>query len=102
MTILLDAAAQGSPLPMFMFLGLIFIVMYLFIIRPQRKKEKELQKLRDAIKKDDVIITAGGIHGKVMDVQEETVTIAVESAAKMKIEKSSIGVINGVAGAPKK
>lgn len=97
-------AAQGeqSMMPMIYMMVLIFVVMYFFIIRPQRKKEKELAKLRDALKKGDEIVTAGGIHGQIMEVQETTVIIAVESAAKIKVEKSLLSVINGVAGAPKK
>lgn len=102
MTTFLLQAEGGSPINMFIMMALIFVVMYFFIIRPQRKKEKELQQLRDDLKKDDVIITAGGIHGKVMEIQADAVIIAVESAAKLKIEKSSISVINGVAGPAKK
>lgn len=102
MTTVLLQAQQGGGYGMFIMMGLIFIVMYFFMIRPQRKKEKELAKLRDALKKDDAIVTAGGIHGKVMEVDGETVIVAVESAAKLRIEKSSISIINGVAGAAKK
>ena len=100
-TILLQAAGGFSP-NMLIMMGLIFVVMYFFIIRPQRKKEKELQKLREELKKNDDIVTAGGIHGKVMDVDADTVVIAIESAAKLRVDKTSVAVINGVAGAPKK
>ena len=100
-TILLQAAGGFSP-NMLIMMGLIFVVMYFFIIRPQRKKEKELQKLREELKKNDDIVTAGGIHGKVMDVDVDTVVIAIESAAKLRVDKASVAVINGVAGAPKK
>jgi len=98
-TILLDA---GFDPKMLIMMGLIFVVMYFFIIRPQRKKEKDLAKLREALKKNDDIVTAGGIHGKVMDVDAETVVIAIESAAKIRVDKSSIAIINGVAGVAKK
>lgn len=97
---LLNAGASDFSMPIF--LVLIFIVMYFFMIRPQRKKEKELAKKRDELKKNDAVITAGGIHGKVVDVDETTVVIAVEGAAKIKIEKGSISTINGVSGAAKK
>lgn len=72
------------------------------MIRPQKKKEKELAKLRDEIKNGDEIVTAGGIHGKVMVIGETTVTVSVESQAKLKIEKSSIAIINGVGSATDK
>ena len=100
---LLQAAAPGGSMPqMLLMMVMIFVVMYFFIIRPQRKKEKELSKLRDAMKKGDAIVTAGGIHGSVMEVQDTTVIIAVESAAKIKIDKASIATINGVSGPQKK
>lgn len=102
-TVLLQAAEGGSPGGMMLMMGLVFVVMYFFMIRPQKKKEKELAKLRDEIKSGDDVVTAGGIHGKIMSTDEDTAIIAVESQAKLKIEKSSIAIINGVgAAAPKK
>lgn len=95
---------MGEEWKMPALLGLIMIVVYFFMIRPQKKKEKELAKLRDEIKNGDKVVTAGGIHGKVMSASEEgVVTIAVESQAKLKIERASIAIINGVgAGIEKK
>jgi preprotein translocase subunit YajC len=87
---------------MMVMMALVFVVMYFFMIRPQRKKEKELQALRDSLKKGDAIITAGGIYGEVFEVEGEAVVIVVESQAKLKIAKSSISIINGVSGAVKK
>jgi preprotein translocase subunit YajC len=101
-TILLEGNPDGQWKMMAM-MALVFVVMYFFMIRPQKKKEKELAKLRDEIKNGDEIVTAGGIHGKVMGTAESTVIIAVESQAKIKIEKASIASINGVgAGTEKK
>jgi preprotein translocase subunit YajC len=97
--LLFDFGGQGNMMLMF---ALMFVVMYFFIIRPQKKKEKDLQKLREALKKNDDVVTTGGIHGKVMDVDAETVVIAIESAAKMRLDKASIAIINGVAGSAKK
>lgn len=102
-TVLLQAAEGGNPMSMMIMMGLVFVVMYFFMIRPQKKKEKELAKLRDEIKSGDDIVTAGGIHGRIMSTEADTVIIAVESQAKLKIEKSSIAIINGVgATAPAK
>lgn len=97
-------AKMGEEWKMPALLGLIMIVVYFFMIRPQKKKEKELAKLRDEIKNGDKIVTAGGIHGKVMGAAEDgVVTISVESQAKLKIERASIAMINGVgAGIEKK
>lgn len=101
-TILLHAQGGGG-LGMPLMLLLVFGVMYFFMIRPQKKKEKELAQKREEVKKGDEVITAGGIHGKIFEIAEDTVVISVESAAKIRIEKSSIAVINGEgAGTPKK
>ena len=74
LTILLQAQAQGgiqqySGIIMF---ALIFLVFWLFMIRPQQKKQKEIQKAREAIKAGDKVITSGGIYAKVKEVKEVT------------------------------
>ena len=95
-TILLQAEGQNSwTMPLM--LAAVFAVMYFFMIRPQKKKEKELAKKRDAIKKGDDVITAGGIHGVIHETfgSETAVVIAIENQGRLRIEKSSISVING-------
>lgn len=94
--------AGGGGMSMLFFLLLMFVVMYFFMIRPQRKKEKEMQKLRDGLKKGDTVITNGGIYGEVAEVETEAVIITVESHAKLKISKAAISVINGSSAADKK
>ena len=76
------------------FLPLIAIVLvfYLFFIRPQMKKAKDQKKYREALKKGDKIITIGGIHGKIIEVQETTFTIEVEGQNRLKIEKSAVAM----------
>jgi len=74
------------------FLVAIFIIFYFFMVRPQNKKRKELQNLRDNLKKGDNVVTIGGIHGKVVEVKETTVLITVDSSTKLKIDKSSISL----------
>jgi len=65
-------------------------VFYFFVIRPQAKKTKEEAKYRASIEKGSKIITMGGIHGKVITVATETVTIECEGGQKLKIEKKAI------------
>ncbi len=103
-TILLDAQAQGagSSWQMPIMLAAIFAVMYFFMIRPQKKKEKELAKKRDAIKKGDEVVTAGGIHGVIHEALETAVVIIIENHGRLKIEKSSIAIINGEGADPKR
>ena len=71
---------------------LIIVVFYFFFIRPQMRKAKDERKYREALKKGDKIVTIGGIHGKITDVQETTFMIEVEDGHKLKIEKSAVAL----------
>ncbi len=73
-------------------LVLIIVVFYFFMIRPQLKKTKEQKKFRENIKVGDKIVTIGGIHGKISDIQDTTFMITVEGGVKLKIEKSAISL----------
>ena len=69
---------------------LIFIVFWLFIIRPKQKQLSKENEFRKNLKKGDKVITAGGIHGKIVGIQETTVYLECDDIKKMKIEKSMI------------
>ncbi|MCP9756302.1 preprotein translocase subunit YajC [Lacihabitans sp. CCS-44] len=86
MTILQAGGNMGFLL---MMVGM-FVVMYFFMIRPQQKKQKDQQKMVDALKAGDDVVTAGGLHGKVMSTDETTVTISAGGGAKLTFEKSAI------------
>lgn len=77
-------------------IGLMVVVFYLFVIRPQMKKTKEEKKFRDELKKGDRIVTIGGIHGKILEVKEATLTIDTGDGGKLKIEKSAVSKDNSV------
>ena len=72
------------------FMLLIFIVFWLFIIRPKQKQISKENEFRKNLKKGDKVITAGGIHGKIVGIQEKTVFLECEDIKKIKIEKSMI------------
>ena len=74
------------------FLLVIFVIFYFFMVRPQNKKRKELQNMRENLKKGQSIVTIGGIHGKISDVHESTVTLIVDSNTKIKVDKSSVSM----------
>ena len=89
---LLQAAqpnAGGGTLFWIMIIAL-FGVMWLFMIRPQRKQQKELEKFRNELKKGDKVVTAGGIYGTVAEIQERTVLIKVDGEIKLRVDKNSI------------
>jgi preprotein translocase subunit YajC len=85
-----EGSEGGGGFMSFLPLLLIIVVFYFFFIRPQSRKNKELQKFRHGLQKGDKIITAGGIHGKVLEVQETTVVIEVEGQTRLKVEKSAV------------
>lgn len=86
--------SEGGGIMSFLPLILIVLVFYLFFIRPQMKKSKDQKKYREAIKNGDKIVTIGGIHGKIIEVQETTFTIEVEGQNRLKIEKSAVAMDN--------
>lgn len=93
MTMFLQAAAQpaaGSNMSFLIMMVLIFGVMWLFMIRPQQKRQKELQKFRDSLKRGDKIISAGGIYGTVKEVKESYILMEVDNNVSIRIDKSMV------------
>lgn len=80
----------GSMASSLIFLVLIFVVFYFFFIRPQVKRQKEQKKFRESLSKGQKIVTIGGIHGRIVEMQETTCTIEVEGGVKLRIEKSAV------------
>lgn len=70
-------------------LGLMVVVFYFFLIRPQQKKQKELREFRNNIQTGDKVITIGGVHGKVLEITDTTVLLSSEGT-KIRFEKSAI------------
>lgn len=69
---------------------LIIAIFYFFIIRPQNKKQKETQKMIDALKKGDKVVTIGGIHGVVTSTKEKTVILRVDDNVKIEVNRSAV------------
>lgn len=86
-------SAQGSLLSMLLPFALIFVVFYFFIIRPNNKKQKETQRMLDAMKKGDKVVTIGGIHGTVHQTKEKTVIIRVDDNTKMEFTRNAISTV---------
>jgi len=83
-------AAQGGGWQMWIMLILIFVVMWFFMIRPQRKQQKELENFRNALKKGDKIVTIGGIYGTVCEIKEDSVLIEVDNNVKIRVSKQAL------------
>ena len=71
---------------------LIIVVFYFFMIRPQMKKAKDLKKYVEELKKNDRVVTTSGIHGRILDLNDTTFVIEVESGAKIRFDKSAISL----------
>ncbi|MBL7872839.1 MAG: preprotein translocase subunit YajC [Cyclobacteriaceae bacterium] len=102
-SILLQAQSTGSGMPMqLLFMGAIIAVFYFFMIRPQQKKAKDQKKFVEEIKKGDYIVTIGGMHGRIAEIEEDTFIIEVERGGRIKFSKSSISLDSTKAVAGKK
>jgi preprotein translocase subunit YajC len=93
LTILLQAApGGGSAVPQLIFFGAIILVFYFFMIRPQQKKAKEQKKFIEEIKKGDYVVTIGGAHGTVGELEGDTFILEVERGGRIRFNKSAISL----------
>lgn len=83
------AGLLGSVVPFL----LIIVVFYFFLIRPQNKKQKETEKMLNALKKGDKVITIGGIHGTVSSVKDKTVIVKVDDNTKLEFNRTAISSV---------
>ena len=88
-----SASTSGSLIGSLLPFLLIIVIFYLFLIRPQNKKQKETQKMLDALKKGDKVITIGAIHGTVSSVKENTVTVKVDDDCKLEFNRTAISSV---------
>ena len=75
---------------MWVMLLLIFVIMWFFMIRPQRKQQKELQMFRDSLKKGDKVVTIGGIYGTVVELKDKSVLIEVDKDVKIRVDRNAL------------
>jgi preprotein translocase subunit YajC len=80
---------SGQGMQSLLMLGLMVLIFYLFMIRPQMKKQKELKNFRENLKAGDKVVTIGGIHGKILEVSDTTVLVQAEGT-KLRFDKSAI------------
>ena len=92
-------APPWSMLPMFV---IIFVIMYFMVIRPQQKKAKDHQELLNRLKKNDEVMTSGGIYGKVVDLKDTIVTIEVAPNVRIRVARAQIATVLSAEKAPAK
>ncbi|MDE7414203.1 MAG: preprotein translocase subunit YajC [Muribaculaceae bacterium] len=89
--ILLQAqGGQGSSWTGMLMIVAMIAIFYFFMIRPQQKKQKEIKKQRDAMTNGDRVVTAGGIHGRIKEIKENTIMIEIAPSVSIKVDKNSV------------
>ncbi len=90
--ILLQAPSGGGQTFQLIFFGAIILVFYFFMIRPQQKKAKEQKKFVEEIKKGDYVVTIGGMHGYVGEMEGDTFILEVEKGGRIRFNKTAISL----------
>ena len=85
-----QAAGQGSPMPMIIMMVAIFAIMWFFMIRPQQKKQKEINNFRNSLTVGQAVVTIGGLHGTIKAMDDTTVTLHVATGVDLRFEKAAI------------
>lgn len=85
--------AQPNPIAGLFPIFLIFAIFYFLLIRPQQKQQKKHQQMLTEIKKNDEVVTSGGIHGTVVNLDEQTVTLRVDDNTRIKFQKNVISYV---------
>ena len=85
-------AQSGSPIPMYLMFGGMIVVFYFFMIRPQQKKAKDQRKFTEETKKGDYVVTIGGVHGYIAEIDGDTIVLEVEKGGRIRFSKSAISM----------
>ena len=88
--ILLQSESAGGGFSGMILIIAMIVIFYFFMIRPQSKKQKELKKAREAMQKGDNVVTAGGIHGKIKEISDNTILVEVAQGVTLKVDKASV------------
>lgn len=93
-SILLQASSSSGPWGQVILMAAIIGIFYFFMIRPQQKKQKEQKKFVEEVKKGDLVVTIGGAHGRVAEIEGDTVVLEFERGARIRFSKSAISMDN--------
>ena len=87
---ILQASSQGGGIMNIAMIVLIFVIFYFFMIRPQQRKQKELQKKREALGTNDRIVTSGGLYGVIKDIKETEFVVEIADGVRVRVDKGSV------------
>lgn len=90
--LLQSTSSQSGAWSQIILMAAIIGIFYFFMIRPQQKKAKEERKFRDEVKKGDLVVTIGGAHGRIVEMEDDTVVLEFERGVRIRFSKSSISM----------
>ncbi|MHA6248697.1 preprotein translocase subunit YajC [Pontibacter sp. CAU 1760] len=85
-------APDAGMLPQLLMFGAIILVFYFFMIRPQQKKMRDQKKFREDLTKGMSVVTIGGMHGKLIAIDDETITLEVDKGVRLTFDKTSVSM----------
>ncbi len=86
---------QGNPILGFLPIILMFVVLYLLMIRPQMKKQKNQQRLIDELEKGDQVVTSGGIHGTIQNIKDDVLVLKIADNVKIELSRAAVQRVKG-------
>ena len=86
-------AAGGGDISFIIMMAVVFAIFYFLMIRPQQQKQKEVKKMRENLNHGDMVVTAGGIHGKVTGLTDTVVTLEIAEKVRIKVSREYIGTV---------
>ena len=94
------AAGGGGDWGFIITMVIIFVIFYFLLIRPQQKKQKELKAMLDNLAYGDMVMTTGGIHGKITGLTDTVITLEIADKVRIKVARSAIGAVIQKSGSP--
>ncbi|MDR2498774.1 MAG: preprotein translocase subunit YajC [Tannerellaceae bacterium] len=88
------AAEGGNNYSFLIMMVLFFVIIYFFMIRPQQKRQKDIQKARESIQAGDKVLTSGGLYGKVREVSDKYMVVEIAEGVKVRVDKNSVFAVN--------
>ena len=89
--VLLQSGGGGGMMQL-LFFGAIILVFYFFMIRPQQKRQKDAKNFQTEVKKGDMVVTVGGVHGKVFELLDHEVILDVDRGTKLKVDRTALSM----------
>ena len=88
-----EGGQQPNPIASFLPFVLMFLVLYLLILRPQMRKQKNQQRMIDELEKNDEIVTSGGIHGTILNIKDDILVVKIADNVKIEVSRAAVSQV---------